>query len=148
MNITVYLPDEIGRWAKDAQDLDLSALLRTAVEREREYRDWLAEPASDIKAHELRVEGDNGTYTVRLHAKEIARNLQRNHDEYLYVTEDERVLVYDNDADKLYGFDPHETSASITYTDAAHWEHGDPDFYLALMQALGEDAVIDIGRAR
>jgi hypothetical protein len=37
MDITVYLPDELGQWAKDSE-LNLSQLLRAGVEAARQRR--------------------------------------------------------------------------------------------------------------
>jgi hypothetical protein len=41
MNITIYLPDDIGTWAK-SNNINLSAMLRAAVIEERAERDAVA----------------------------------------------------------------------------------------------------------
>ena len=46
MDITIYLPDEIGKWAKE-QDLGLSRMLRDAVEDEKRRRDARAAVTSE-----------------------------------------------------------------------------------------------------
>ena len=63
MDITVYLPDELGRWAKD-NDLNLSRMLRDAVEVAREHRRQTESWRGETAIHELLVEGPNGIYTA------------------------------------------------------------------------------------
>jgi post-segregation antitoxin (ccd killing protein) len=53
MRLTLYLPDELGQRAKDA-DLNLSRLLREAVERE--LRGEAQGPAVEIERHGASVE--------------------------------------------------------------------------------------------
>lgn len=38
MNVNIYLPDDLGEWAKAHDDVKLSALLREALVQERERR--------------------------------------------------------------------------------------------------------------
>jgi hypothetical protein len=72
MDITVYLPDDIGAWAKE-QKVNLSAMLRGVLEEEianqpadplrkpftqniEEYLDWLEDqtgPFGDLDPHQL-----------------------------------------------------------------------------------------------
>jgi hypothetical protein len=61
-------------------------------------------------------------------------------DKHLYVTEDERDFVHDGIADQLY---------DMAEQDLEIWEHSTPpDFYLAILRALGKEPVIDIGERR
>jgi post-segregation antitoxin (ccd killing protein) len=146
MDITVYLPDELGRWAKD-QDINLSATLREALNAERDRRDWIAE--GEFEPHSLRIDDGNGVYTARLHAKELATDLRG--ESTLFLAEDEGVYLYHAGAEKLYGFDADDTGP-VEYVDddglAGLQDSLDGAFYVALMRALGKDAVIDMGKAR
>jgi hypothetical protein len=49
MDITVYLPDDLGHWAKD-EGLNLSQLLRAQVEAEKQHR-----TAATIEIQEVKV---------------------------------------------------------------------------------------------
>lgn len=92
MDITVYLPDEIGRRAK-AEDLNLSALLRAGVIEELNRRAALAEMADEAEPVELDLETDDGEpYVGRFDGTLLAWTT----DLELYIqTEDERVVAYD-----------------------------------------------------
>ena len=137
MDITVYLPDEIGTWAKD-NDLKLSAMLRAAVTEERDRRAAVARTLGDSAVHELRVEGRDGpSYAVRVHGALIAEQ----HggpagDVYVYLTEDERLFVHGGG--RLDEVGDRGDLRDLLYDD---------DAYIAAMDALGAEAVIDIGQA-
>jgi hypothetical protein len=139
MDITVYLPDEIGRWAKN-NELNLSRMLRDAVEAEQDHRENLKAWRGEAAVHKLVMDGG---YLVRLHATVLARS---DH-EMLFATEDGRVYVYNDDAQALYGFDPSDKSPAVVNNsaDPELWKFSDPRFYLELMKALGKEATIDIG---
>jgi hypothetical protein len=139
MDITVYLPDDIGQWAKN-NELNLSAMLRAAVIEERDQRKAMAETLGDSAVHELTVEdGEGGYYTVRLHGAQIAEaHGGPGGDRYVYLTEDERLIVYSESRSRLY--------EDIDVSDLREWIDDDGD-YIAAMRALGQNAVIDIGRA-
>jgi hypothetical protein len=123
MDITVYLPDEIGRWAKD-NDVKLSAMLRQAVERERERR---KHNAAGSKIHELTVEGENGPYRARIHGTEIGEDL--------FLTDDEEIIGVDYKGRLL---------RNVDVGVLRDWFDDDEE-YVAVMAALGEEAVVDIG---
>ena len=65
MDITVYLPDEIGQRAKE-HELNLSRLLRDAVTEELSRRGAVAETLKDSEVYEIELEGDAGYYTGRI----------------------------------------------------------------------------------
>lgn len=131
MDITVYLPDELGRRAKDA-NVNLSAALRGEVEAELRRRETTAKTAAQATEHRLTVEGDTGTYQVRLHGKRIAedRNVA------VFVGEDAQLYVYDWGRAKLV--------RNVEVEDLRDWL-GDDEAYVEAMAALGEEAIIDVG---
>jgi post-segregation antitoxin (ccd killing protein) len=59
MNFTVYLPDDLGAWAK-TNDLKLSAMFRTAVEAERERRAELEAASDGMVAQAIEVNDHDG----------------------------------------------------------------------------------------
>jgi phage I-like protein len=132
MNLNLYLPDDLGRSAKDA-DLPLSQLLRAAVVNELERRAAMTETLSKTTTHEVPLDDDEGRYTGRITGAEIAAN-ERN-DVRVFLTDDERVIVHDGENLK-------------------HWVVEDPveelhawlddDQYVAALRALGEEPVIDL----
>lgn len=147
VDITVYLPNELGVWAKQ-HGLNLSRMLRDAVLAEQDRQEAVKAAQGEIAVHRLFVDG----YVVRLHAREVASATYIGggvgHDERLYETQDGRILVYDGIAGVLYSFDADdEANPTVTVTDPECWQYGDRDFYVALMTALGREPVFDIGVA-
>ena len=136
MDITVYLPDELGKWAKD-HDLPLSRMLRDAADHERQRQQTITSTLADAETHDLTVEDDDGNpYTARLHGTLIAQEEHGpNHDTYVYVGKDEAIYIYHEPSSKLHQDADHD--------DLRDWLSDDP--YAAAMRALGEDVVIDIG---
>jgi hypothetical protein len=95
MNLNLYLPDDLGKRAKDA-DLPFSQLLREAVRAELERREIMSTTLTDLETIQLDLEDDEGLpYTGRFTGRVIAEN-DRN-DVVVYVTEDERVILYDGE---------------------------------------------------
>jgi hypothetical protein len=138
MDITIYLPDELGQWAKDA-GLNLSQTLRSEVEAERHRRTAVDQTLESAGVVHLRVEGRDGrTYTARLHATALH---EETGDVQAYLGEDGRVYVYDERDNTLH---THDTSMDLGDWLAAYLRD---DAYIQAMNALGEDAVIDIGQA-
>jgi hypothetical protein len=92
MNINVYLPDDLGKRAKEA-DLPFSQLLRDAVATELKRREAMSETLTETETFELPLEDKDGKpYRGRITGKRIGDDgLSRT----VYLTEDERVIVYD-----------------------------------------------------
>ena len=141
MDITVYLPDELGKWAKDGE-LNLSRMLRDAVEDEKRRRDARAALKAEAKTHELAVSKRNGyggiddDYTVRLHGTLIAKQ---------YVSGLGDINVYQGQDGKLY---VHYAEDGSFYRDVeveGVAQHVDESTYIEAMRALGEEVVIDVG---
>lgn len=130
---TVYLPDDLGQWAKD-QNLNLSAMLRHAVLRVQRHQAAVAEAESRPDVFMLPVDTAEGrTYTVRLHGKLVAHT-----DDYaLYLTgTDQFFLHVTADGNELRELD------RITDLDPKAF---DLDFYVTAADAMQEDVVIDVG---
>ena len=136
MDITVYLPDALGKWAKD-HDLPLSRMLRDAVDGEQQRRQAIASTLAGAETHDLTVEDDDGNpYTARLHgALLVEQEHGPNHDTFVYLGKDEGVYVYHEPRSKLY--------QDVSHDDLREWL--DDSLYAEAMRALGEDVVIDVG---
>jgi hypothetical protein len=88
VDITVYLPDDIGKRANEA-DLPFSHLLRGAVETELARRDAIAETLGDgVEEHEV----DLGDYAGVITGKLLGT--LKDGDQF-FLTDDGRVLTYD-----------------------------------------------------
>jgi len=134
MDITVYLPDEIGQWAKDA-GLNLSQTLRSEVEAERSRRQAVTQTLAGAEVHTLTIEHPpTGTsyrarlYAARLHGQtgSVQAFLGRNNHEIYVYDERDNSLTDDVAAEDLRNY----------LSDAE---------YIEAMNALGKEAVIDIG---
>ena len=138
MGITVYLPDETGKWAKE-HDLPLSRMLRDAVDAEREQRKAVAATLEDAETHELPVtDRDGRSYTARLHGALIADAGDGTGGVLVFLGQDERVYVFDGRRDP-------ELHEDVDPDDLRDWL--DDSLYIDAMAALGCEAVIDIGMA-
>ncbi len=136
MDITVYLPDELGTWARE-HDLHLSRMLREAVEIEKRRRDASAALAAETTTHELAVSepGGAGDYTARLHGVLIATQHLGGGSIDVYAGEDDKMyLHYTADGRLRRDVEPEQLRQYV-----------DEPTYIKAMRALGEDAVIDIG---
>jgi hypothetical protein len=87
VDITVYLPDEIGAKAKEA-DLPFSRMLRDAIETEFARRAAIADTLGDgVEEHEVELQDVTGVITGKFLG-------ETDRGEQIFVTDDERVLVY------------------------------------------------------
>ena len=140
MDITVYLPDELGKWAKE-HDLHLSRMLREAVEIEKRRCDASTALAAETTTHELAVSepgSSSGTddYTARLHGVLIATQ---------HLGGRGSINVYAGEDDKMY---LHYTADGRLHRDVEPEElrqYVDGPTYIKAMRALGEDVITDIG---
>jgi len=130
VDITVYLPDEIGTRAK-AESLPLSRMLRDAVVQELNEREAMSNTLEKTEAHEVDLEDKNGEpYTGRITGVVIADD----GDDVIYLTDDKRVIAYNNWR-KSYDVlsDPEEELRGLP-----------PGAYTDAMEALGIKVVIDL----
>ncbi len=145
MDITVYLPDELGTWARE-HDLHLSRMLREAVEIEKRRRDASAALAAETTTHELAVSepGGAGDYTARLHGVLIATQHLGGGSIDVYAGEDDKMyLHYTADGRLRRDVEPEQLRQYVEPEQLR--QYVDEPTYIKAMRALGEDAVIDIG---
>jgi hypothetical protein len=114
MDVTCYLPDEVGKWAKE-NDLGLSRLLRAAVEEEKQRREARA-GISEHGFERVEVYDDQKERDVAFRGREIARDYDTG--QAAYLTEGGAIVVTDQgmfstfDAwDDLAGQDERDTRA-------------------------------------
>jgi non-ribosomal peptide synthetase component E (peptide arylation enzyme) len=134
VDITIYLPDDLARRAKD-QGINLSRMLRDALTARFQEEATVAAVLEGATKIELRIEGDRGNvYTGRITGRKIASG---EHVE-VFLTDKENVVVYDFDNLKYYveGEDFGRSSLEDLV--------GDRDVYLRVMHALGRPATVDL----
>ena len=135
MNVNVYLPDDLGQRAKDA-DLPFSQLLREAVRDELRRRETVSETLEQVETYEIGLEDRDGYgYMGRITGKSIAYS--ETFGVQVFLTNDERVIVYDERHLRHYELsDPVE--------DLRGWIGNDAAQYFSAVEALGEKPVIDL----
>lgn len=124
MKINAYLPDDIGKQAKDAE-LPLSGMLRQAVQDELLRREAVAHLTQAFRVFELDLENDIGRYTGRLTGVQL--------DENVYFTDDERLIYHDQNK-----------VIEITNEDNIGCYFSDADIYQIAMGKIGKRAVIGL----
>jgi post-segregation antitoxin (ccd killing protein) len=136
VDITIYLPDEIGRQAKEAE-LNLSRMLRDAVIDELERRATVSKTLEEPRTYEVEVEDAEGrVFTGRIVGTEIAADKVLR----VFLTDDDRVVVYDEN--KLrYDDLSAEPSRDVGET-LREWLSDEA--YAEALHALGEKPVIDL----
>jgi hypothetical protein len=139
MDITIYLPDEIGKWAKE-NDLGLSRMLREAVEDEKRRREAAAALAAEAGTYELaaREPGEGPDITVRFHGTLIARQDVSDGmaSTDVYRGKDGKIYVHDFLSEFYRDLEPEELR-----------KHVGESAYVQAMHAIGQVPVIDVGLA-
>lgn len=132
VDITVYLPDDIGNEAKAAK-LNFSGLLRQAVIKELDRRKAVTQTLTNQEIYELQLENKDGNpYVGRVTGRMIAEsNTVR-----VLLAEDERVLIYDESTSRYWESEDPESDLSGLRLDE--------DAYIKALAALGLKATIDI----
>lgn len=134
MDITIYLPDELGQWAKH-NGIKLSRMLRDAVEGEKKRREAVAGVllrGSEIT--ELPVEDEErGSGTARVHGTRLVRD----GDIEVFLGENKKLYVYDGGKRDL---------REDVRPEKLHGWIGDAAYYQVLRD-LGEEFVFDVGQA-
>lgn len=103
MDITVYLPDDLGRRAKEA-DLPFSQLLRAAVQRKLSQREASSKRDDGMSPQELHVENSQGAFKARFVGEELAHSSGRGgrgREGAIWLHEDGRVFWHDNKSMEL-----------------------------------------------
>ncbi len=136
MNFTVYLPDGIGREVRKAKNggfaLPLSRLLQRAVVEELERRRAVEQTLTALQTYELDLEDNEGrAYVGRITGRMIAET----QDAQVFLTEDERVFVYDESGPRYWqSEDPEGDLRGVLDTDG----------YMEALNALGLRPTIDL----
>ena len=134
MKHTVYLPDDVSEAAKTAE-LNLSGLLRDAVTDELERRATVSKTLAAPTEHLVDVEDPDGrTYTGRITGEMLHASDNDTSDPYVYLTDDERVLVWDPGNLTIHEIDDYDALRELLADDA----------YVEVMTALGEKPIIDL----
>jgi hypothetical protein len=134
VDVTIYLPDELGKRAKD-EDVKLSRMLRDALIVHFAEEDAMKAAREDADKIELLLQTDEGSdYTGLITGKRIAGNDRVE----VFVTVRENVVVYDLDKLKYYVED-----GELSLTDLIGDER---DVYFEAMDALGREVgAVDLG---
>ena len=136
MDITVYLPDDIGAQAKES-GLNLSRMLRDAVMADFEHSRAMKELAGDTEEILLYLETPDGEtfegcFTGRL--------LCENHrGDQVFVTDDERIIAYYPNQLKYYVLEKDQESLRETLKTFCEF-----DEYISAMTQLGYTATVDL----
>lgn len=134
MDITLYLPDDLGQWAKAQDGLNLSKLFRAAVIDLRERTEATERTLAESDVHELDALDDDGvSYTARLHGAVIGGDPE-DLVSTAYLLDDGRVVVFDGER-LVFLRDPDEMREWL-----------DPGEFVKAMAAVGRRAVIDVGK--
>jgi post-segregation antitoxin (ccd killing protein) len=132
VDITIYLPDELGERAKREEGLNLSRMLRDAVIEEFERRDAVSNTLEATRTFELDLENRDGrSYVGRITGTAIVAD----GDHEVYLTDDQRVIAYD--ANKLDYFEVDDPLEELS-----GWLN-EPT-YMEAMQALGLKPKVDL----
>jgi hypothetical protein len=133
MNVNLYLPDDLGKRAKDAE-LPLSRLLQVAVTTELGRRAAVSKTLAEPQTFELTLEDHDGhIYTGRVTGACIAES--RHGEVSVFLTDDERVIVYEDDRRQYHVIDDVHNLRDWLTDDAA---------YCDALEALGETPIVDI----
>jgi hypothetical protein len=141
VDITVYLPDQLGAEAK-AAGLPLSAMLRAAVQEELERLRTLDQHTSEMQEHELElVTKDGDPYTGTIVATLLGEG--RKGEDYVYLTEDHRVIWHDVAKGRHweYGLDDGDDSESLSEALSGSFSEDDQ---VRIMAQLGLRARVEL----
>lgn len=129
MNVNVYLPDELGRQAKEA-DLPFSQLLRDAVVQELKRKANMTTTAPTYDTI-IDLEDEKGQpYKGRIGGRLIGSDLRWN----VFYTTDLRVILYDRD-EKTYK-EVGDPVADLRFLP--------PGVYMPAMFAIGKSPIVDL----
>jgi hypothetical protein len=129
VDINVYLPDDLGQWAK-SHGIPLSMTLREAVQRERELQTML-EGSEVCRLYLEDAEGRG--YTGKLDAVQLT--VEHTNDVEVYLASDRRVLVYDVNRSTL-------VNVTDNLENLQNWL--DWRDYITVMAELGQEAEVDV----
>jgi hypothetical protein len=131
MNVTVYLPDELAKRAKDSPDVNVSRLLRDALEQHFQEVDAMTASLAEAKLVRLSLEDNDGrSYVGRFTGTMIADD----DDVEVYLVEDGTVIAYESERLRY----------SVVENPSEDLQGLGTDAYLDAMNALGLEAEVDL----
>lgn len=132
MDITIYLPDELGQRAKADPNVNLSRMLRDALADHYQQEDAMAATIEGATEYKLTLEDDEGrTYTGRITATRIAQD----GDIEVFLTGEENVVFYDGERLRYWVVqEPEDELRGVLNTEA----------YVDAMHALGQEVEVDL----
>lgn len=142
MDITVYLPDELGARAKEA-NLNFSRLLRDRVEIELRVRHAMRAAAGEAVDWEIELESGSGhTYKGRVRGTLLVEGSRGVYiGSQIIVTEDGRFIFYD--ANNLQHYELDEGDTEVFARSIRELCYDDEE-YVEVMAKIGREAVIDL----
>ncbi len=131
MDITIYLPNELGERAK-REGINLSRMLRDELLGELQRRATVSQTLEQTQTYELKLETDEGAFYVgRVNGTVIGES----GDVRVFLTDDERVILYDE----------RESRYSVVQDPAEELRGSlDDEGYARALGALGLTPVIDL----
>jgi post-segregation antitoxin (ccd killing protein) len=133
MNVNLYLPDDLGRKAKDGK-LPLSQLLREAVAAALERRDAMKATLEGAEEQTIVFEDAEGRSIRGRFTGSLICEEQRDGTQ-VYLTDDERVILYEPEKARYWELDDPENDLQDVLDEGS---------YVDAMTALGIDPVVDI----
>lgn len=134
MDVTVYLPDELGNQVeeRDWPRGTLSRMLQDAIRARIAEEDAVATTLKDAEVVKLRLENEEGhAYVGRITGALIAEQAELE----VYLTDEENVVVYDSGKRRYWVLnDPADQLADYVTGDAL----------IEAMTALGLEAEVDL----
>ena len=132
MDITIYLPDELGQQAKADSNVNLSRMLRDALVTYYQEVDTVDATLTNATEYTLKLEDEEGrSYKGRITATRIADSGLLE----VFLTDEENVVLYDADKAEYWVIEDPEEELKDSL---------DQDAYLDVMAALGRDPVVDL----
>lgn len=131
MDITIYLPNELGERAK-REGINLSRMLRDELLEELQRRATVSQTLEQTQTYELDLEDEEGAlYVGRVNGTVIGESGEVR----VFLTDDERVILYDGGETRYWVVrDPAEELRGSL----------DDEEYARALGALGLTPVIDL----
>lgn len=140
MDVNIYLPDDIGKRAKD-EGLPLSRMLRDAVTEELDRRSIMANTLENAQKIELELlDNEEQPYTGTIHGKLVAAG-GREGEEHVYLTTDGRVIGYASEQGKYWELGQ---AVNLSLDEELSNFLRDPAAYTEACHALGIKPVIEL----
>ena len=140
MRMNIYVQDDLAERVRSIKDLNVSSVCQSALESEVDRREAAAKLRDGMKRVEVYVDEHEGREIngdLAFVGREIA-NDRRNITAYL--TDGNRIAVYDHDPMRLYVY---ETFSDFAADDGVGMSNH-PDLVADVAQELGEKRIIEL----